>query len=133
MTCPEIQGVGAQTVVTLMADFVFCNQVHGDIFFKNFNIAVTLQPVTQGKRDLLSCCIGCVDDPAVTVSSFPGQMEFRAAVWLGLGIKINPQLNELVNDIRTVFHRELDNILVTQSCASDQRILKVGLDAVVFT
>ena len=98
------------------------DQVHKHVVFEHGDAGGGLHLGDEGGLDGSTRGIGRVDDAAVAVATFPGQMQFT--MFSGEG---HTQTLEPVDGFRGVFHDHLGGLQITQTCSSHQGVLNMVL------
>jgi hypothetical protein len=73
-----------------------------------------------------------MDDSAMSMPTLLGEMKFGPAAFAHPRIEVNAQIDQPINDGWALFNHKRDGIKVAKTVTGDERIINVGLDAVVF-
>jgi hypothetical protein len=120
----DIQHIGP-AAATLARD-----QVDGDVAFEDLDVRMTLRLFDQRVRNRASGRIGRVDDAAMAVAAFHGQVEVLVAIGRDEFGEAHAKIHQPLDALAAVAHSETHDVLVAESGACLESVLDVCVDAV---
>ena len=123
----EIQDVGADAAVAGKRKLAVGNQVHSHPAGFQVNIRPGLGLARQGGGNRVAGGIGGVDNPAMAMAAFAGEVVVLAIVLPG---ELHAGVDQPFDAFLAVFHGKADRILVAQTAARVEGVLYVILHGI---
>ena len=114
------------------ADFIGNDQIDGVTPLQNTNIGVRKRLANQRRFHRFTGGIGSVEDTAMAMAAFTGQVVALFAVGLGLSIKQHTLVDKPLHARSGVAGDERDSMAIAQAGPGDERIFNVRFHAVGF-
>ncbi|CAI8777222.1 Transcriptional regulator [Pseudomonas marginalis] len=125
-----VEHIGAEAAFARQAQALFGDQVDSDALFQQFDVGALAGLVEQGPEDRGTGGIGGVDDTAMAVAAFAGQMELEAAV-IAACVFIAGEGHALVDQpldrLAAMLDGEAHRVFVAQAAAGVEGVFNVGL------
>ena len=132
-TAGAVQYVGAQAAFARQAQAFFGDQVDGDALLQQLDVGALAGLIEQGLENRGPGGIGSVNDSAMAVAAFAGQVELKATV-VAAGMFIAGEGYTLVDQPLDGFPAVLDGeahgVFVAQATAGVKGVFDVGLHGV---
>ncbi len=100
------------------------------MLLEDFDRFVAADLPAQGVRDRPARGVGCMDDAAVAVPAFHGEVEILVAIGRDQLGEADAQIDQPLDALAAVAHSKADHILMAEPGACAERVFHMGVDAV---
>ncbi len=128
-----IEHIGPEAAFAVQAQAFFGDQVNGDALLQQFDVGALAGLVEQGLEDCRASGIGGVDDAAVAVAAFTGQVKLETTVVTArvfITGERHPLVDQPLDGFTAVLDGEAHGVFVAQAAAGVEGVFDVGLHRV---
>jgi len=125
MACGPIQYISSRNPVREAAQFVEVDQIDGNTVVEHFDFRMIQCSRGEGLGYCFAGGVGDMKNAPERVAAFSSQVEF-----IFIMVEVDTPVSQLGNGIARAGDGELDDLLITQACASHQGVLDMGSYAV---